>query len=102
VFLLYFSASWCPPCKTFTPTLNSAYNKAIADGKKVKIVFISSDKSEAEYLQYYKEKMDFSRMAFESETGVSLFKEYEVKGIPCLVVLNKDGTLRSNKGREMV
>ena len=30
---LYFSAHWCPPCKTFTPLLVKTYEKLKAEGK---------------------------------------------------------------------
>eukprot|EP01083_Nonionella_stella_P200626 734581_1 len=36
--LLYFSASWCPPCKQFTPVLSEFYTKHCAQNK-VEIVY---------------------------------------------------------------
>lgn len=34
VLAVYFSASWCAPCKQFTPILKSVYNKLQKDGEK--------------------------------------------------------------------
>lgn len=31
---VYFSASWCAPCKQFTPILKSVYNQLQKDGEK--------------------------------------------------------------------
>ncbi len=43
--LLYFSASWCPPCKMFTPLLAEWYTKKKKEGKvDFEIIFVSSDK----------------------------------------------------------
>ena len=42
---LYFSAHWCPPCRGFTPRLAKEYERMKGEGKKIEIVFISSDKS---------------------------------------------------------
>ena len=51
--LLYFSASWCPPCKAFSPVLMDFY-KAISEKGKMEIVYISSDKSLQEFEEYFK------------------------------------------------
>jgi nucleoredoxin len=41
---LYFSASWCGPCKAFTPKLAACYKALKERGAPFEIVFISSDK----------------------------------------------------------
>ena len=52
---LYFSAHWCPPCKGFTPKLADAYQELIGLGKSFEIVFLSSDKSEDAFKEYFNE-----------------------------------------------
>merc|ERR1712137_733089 len=52
--MIYFSAHWCPPCRGFTPTLAAAYKKG-AQGKNVEVVFVSSDRDEAGFGEYYGE-----------------------------------------------
>jgi len=45
---LYFSAHWCPPCRTFTPELCKTYKKLAEEQKKnFEIVFVSSDNDDA-------------------------------------------------------
>lgn len=34
---LYFSASWCKPCKEFTPRLVEMYNKKKAEGEDMEV-----------------------------------------------------------------
>lgn len=51
---LYFSAHWCPPCRGFTPKLAEFYKKHHED-KNFEIVFVSSDKNEAEFKEYFNE-----------------------------------------------
>merc|ERR1712007_341683 len=94
---LYFTASWCPPCRGFTPTLNEAYKAAVADGKSVQIVFMSCDQDQASYDAYYG-KMDFSEKAKNQE----LAQKYSCSGIPYLVLLNADGSEKSRDGRGLV
>jgi len=49
---LYFSAHWCPPCKGFTPKLAEWYTKSLKS-KGLEIVFVSSDKDEAAFKEYF-------------------------------------------------
>merc|ERR1712023_590324 len=39
---IYFSAHWCPPCRSFTPMLAKAYTSHLKS-KNFEIVFVSSD-----------------------------------------------------------
>merc|ERR1712216_653323 len=60
--MVYFSAHWCPPCRGYTPELSSAYE---ASGKKdeTAIVFVSSDRDQASFDEYYG-SMSFFAMPF--------------------------------------
>mmetsp|Transcript_6390 Transcript_6390/g.9544 ORF Transcript_6390/g.9544 Transcript_6390/m.9544 type:complete len:117 (-) Transcript_6390:2042-2392(-) len=61
---LYFSASWCGPCQGFTPQLSTFY-KAYSENKKFEIVFVSSDKDEVQFVEYFK-KMPWLALPFEN------------------------------------
>ena len=49
---IYFSAHWCPPCRSFTPKLVEFYNK-YKDSKNLEIIFVSSDREEAACKDYF-------------------------------------------------
>ena len=49
--LIYFSAHWCPPCRGFTPVL-AEFHKAAAASKNFE-VFVSSDKNQKSFDEYY-------------------------------------------------
>ncbi|XP_002738144.1 nucleoredoxin-like protein 2 [Saccoglossus kowalevskii] len=53
---LYFSASWCPPCKMFTPILADVYSELKEKNAPFEIVFISSDRSPQDMKQYMVEE----------------------------------------------
>eukprot|EP00286_Rhodomonas_abbreviata_P019009 CAMPEP_0181309380 /NCGR_PEP_ID=MMETSP1101-20121128/11981_1 /TAXON_ID=46948 /ORGANISM="Rhodomonas abbreviata, Strain Caron Lab Isolate" /LENGTH=104 /DNA_ID=CAMNT_0023415857 /DNA_START=42 /DNA_END=353 /DNA_ORIENTATION=+ len=53
---LYFSAHWCPPCRGFTPKLAESYKAIRAAGKSFQIVFLSSDKDDSAFLEYFAEQ----------------------------------------------
>lgn len=66
VVALYFSASWCPPCKTFSPLLREFYNAAAKDNG-LEIVYISSDKdlpSFEEYVSFGYQKVKITNRDF--------------------------------------
>lgn len=52
---LFFSAHWCPPCRVFTPNLTDWYTRlrgGVAKDK-LEIVYISLDKDEKTFDEYY-------------------------------------------------
>jgi len=99
--LVYFSAHWCPPCRGFTPKLGEFYKKHSA-AKNFEIVFVSSDKDQSQFDDYFKE-MPFVALPYaEREKKGALSSEFKVQGIPSLVVLGPDGTLITANGRDKV
>lgn len=85
--MLYFSASWCPPCQAFTPKLSETYKKLKAQRDDFELVFVSSDRDQGAFDEYHK-KMSFCALPFE-ERGVktAFSKKYDVSGIPTLIML---------------
>ena len=72
---LYFSAHWCPPCRGFTPKLAEWYTKLTSGAlkDKVEIVFVSSDRDEKSFNEYFAE-MPWLALPFENRDK----KVYEV------------------------
>jgi len=64
---LYFSAHWCPPCRGFTPELAKFYKKH-HESKNFEVVFISSDRDEQAFKEYYESMpwlcLDFKQRDF--------------------------------------
>ena len=89
--LLYFSAHWCPPCRAFTPELVKFYKHH--EKQAMEVVFVSSDRSEADQLNYMKElKMPWVAVKYDA-TSESQLKRFCGPGIPCLVVLDERGSV---------
>lgn len=94
---IYFSASWCGPCRRFTPTFVEAYNELYAKGD-FEAVFASSDKDEESFKEYFA-KMPWLAIPFsDSTTRRRLNDLFKVNGIPHLVILDGNGKVLSNGG----
>jgi len=93
VLAFYFSAHWCPPCRRFTPILADFYNTwnaGAGDKKPVEVVFCSFDSDADQYKEYFN-TMPWATFAFGDAKIKELSEKYEVGGIPCLVIVSKDG-----------
>ncbi|CAF0789034.1 unnamed protein product [Adineta steineri] len=86
---LYFSAHWCPPCRNFTPKLVEFYNKH-AQEKNFDIIFVSSDRDEAAFNDYYKD-MPWLALSFKDRKNKEeLSKKFNISGIPTLILIDGD------------
>ena len=102
--LLYFSASWCSPCKTFSPILAQFYN-AIAKDASIEIVYISSDRTVDDFDSYYGKMPWLSIPLVEGSAKIknNLSQTLRIAGIPTLVVLDaKTGEFITGLAREDV
>jgi nucleoredoxin len=101
VFAFYFSAHWCPPCRGFTPQLAQWYTKDLKS-KGLEVVFVSSDRDEDQFKDYFKE-MPWLALDFEDrKRKAQLSSMFGVRGIPALVIIDKDGSVITTEGRAAV
>lgn len=100
--LVYFSAHWCPPCRTFTPQLVQTYNKLKADGKRVELIFVSNDRDVEAFNNYFS-SMPWLAIPYEDGTRRrDIATRFRVEGIPTLVVLDGAGEVITTDGRTAV
>nr|6GXY_A Chain A, Tryparedoxin [Trypanosoma brucei brucei]6GXY_B Chain B, Tryparedoxin [Trypanosoma brucei brucei]6GXY_C Chain C, Tryparedoxin [Trypanosoma brucei brucei] len=99
---LYFSASWCPPCRGFTPVLAEFYEKHHV-AKNFEVVLISWDENESDFHDYYG-KMPWLALPFDQRSTVSeLGKTFGVESIPTLITINADtGAIIGTQARTRV
>jgi thiol-disulfide isomerase/thioredoxin len=99
LILVYVSASWCGPCRAFTPQLADFYNSEECRSRGGEIVFASLDRDESSYNEYFA-KMPWTK-ALPYGTGEAFASKYSVRGVPTLLLFTSDGTLLTNKGVEL-
>ncbi|RHY69452.1 hypothetical protein DYB30_006632 [Aphanomyces astaci] len=99
---IYFSAHWCPPCRGFTPELATYYKTLQASGKPFEIVFVSSDKDQASFDEYFGE-MPWAAVPFAArDVHSALNSLYKVQGIPTLVIVDEHGNTINPNARSKV
>lgn len=98
---LYFSASWCPPCRGFTPSLADVYNELSPKGN-FEVVLVTSDRDEEAFNSYFA-KMPWLAIPFSDSATVSKLKQkFGVSGIPHLVILDASGRVSTAEGVEVI
>ena len=99
-FLFYYSASWSPSCRKFTPELIEFYKKAKKQNSNFEIVFISGDDSEKEMLAYVKKaKMPWPAIKYEEIDKLDFLKKAGGRGVPCISVLDSRGLILAHSYR---
>ena len=93
--VLYYSASWCPPCQKFTPQLVKYYDemkKEKGSDMPFEVVLVSSDNSKNAMKSYMKnKKMNFPAIAYGKKGKIDFVKDNSPSGIPYIAVIDKDG-----------
>jgi len=98
---IYFSGHWCPPCRGFTPKLAEWYT-ANLKSKGFEVVFVSSDRDEASFKDYFGEQPWVALPYANRELKDKLSKKFKVQGIPSFVILGADGKVITKDGRDAV
>mmetsp|Transcript_6847 Transcript_6847/g.10821 ORF Transcript_6847/g.10821 Transcript_6847/m.10821 type:complete len:398 (-) Transcript_6847:525-1718(-) len=99
---IYHSAHWCPPCRRFTPAFIKAYEEIQKKGgKSLATVFVTCDKSEGQFKEYFKDMpwhaVPFSAGEYKGFGGKSA-KHLKVNGIPSLSIFDGEGKLIESQG----
>jgi nucleoredoxin len=94
---LYFSAGWCPPCRSFSPTLKEFRDKHEVD---FEVIMVSADNSKSEQLKYMQDgKMKWPAFPTNSIESSNLYNKFGVRSIPTLIILAPNGEIISSNGR---
>jgi thiol-disulfide isomerase/thioredoxin len=98
--VFYYTASWCGPCRNFTPKLVEFYNTHKNDN--FEIVLISSDR-DANAMEAYakKNKMPWPHLKFNQKKAFKSNFNHGVRGIPSVVVCDLEGNIVTKNGRDL-
>ncbi len=95
IYLVYFGAHWCRPCREFSPHLVEAYRRLQQQSPgRFELVFVSDDRGAGEQELYIRELgMPWPVLKFSDIGSVGAIERREGPGIPDLVVLTRGGDL---------
>jgi len=94
----YYSASWCPPCRAFTPKLVDFYKYFKKSHPNFELIFVGNDGTQDLMLAYMKaDKMPWPSMKYpDLDQGNVSVKKYFGPGIPDLVLTDDKGKVLSD------
>ena len=99
-YALYYSASWCAPCREFTPGLVDAYEKIRALYPEFEVVLVNEDRSQGDMLGYmHDDKMTWPAVRWDAISRARDITRYCGDGIPCLVLIDENGKVLSDTNR---
>ena len=86
--VLDFWATWCPPCREELPTIEKLH----LEFKEKDVVFLGINDEDTKTAKAYTEKHSLS---FQTgmDTDKSVHRNYAVRAIPTLVVVDRDGRI---------
>ncbi len=92
-YVLYYGAYWCGPCRRFSPSLVKTYHQLKTEaGDRFEVIFVSSDQDGAGQITYAKEVgMPWPVVRFPDAQRIRIFEQWRARGIPSVVVVNRDG-----------
>lgn len=100
LYVFYYTASWCPPCQAFTPSLVEFYDKN--KNENFELVLITSDNSEEAMEDYAaQKKMPWPQLKQSKAASFKQKFDHGVRGIPSVIVCDLKGEIVSTNGRDL-
>jgi nucleoredoxin len=94
-YAFYYSASWCGPCRRFTPQFAKIYRQMKQQHPEFEVVFVSADRSAQDMAGYMKDDgMPWLALKYDL-VGSSGLQRYSGPGIPSLVLMDANGKVLS-------
>jgi len=96
MYAIYYSASWCGPCRRFTPELVAAYPAIKAAHPEFEVIFVSADEDEDAMRHYMiDDHMPWIALRFSEAQKNPTLNRYQQSGIPNLVFIDGNGRILS-------
>jgi thiol-disulfide isomerase/thioredoxin len=91
VVFLNFWATWCPPCRSEMPSMNTLYQRFKGQGLEILAVDCAEDKQDVDYFMT-RNKLDFSALL---DVSGDVSDIYGIEAIPTTYIIDKEGMIIS-------
>jgi nucleoredoxin len=96
-FAFYHSASWCPPCRVFTPKLVDFYKSFKPTHPDFQLIFVNHDNSAEDMLNYMKaDAMPWPAVRYDAIDDSHLNDLDPNEGLPDLILVDAGGKVLSD------
>ena len=93
-YIFYYTASWCPPCQAFTPSLVKFYKANKPNNDEFEIILVTSDSEEKDMEKYAISKdMTWPHLKLSKADKFQKKFNHPGGGIPNLVLTDLEGKL---------
>ncbi|MFH1867739.1 MAG: TlpA disulfide reductase family protein [Candidatus Omnitrophota bacterium] len=93
--LLDFTTTWCPHCVTIIPELKDIYNEYKDKDLQVLAIYVNESTANTEK---FAQKHQIPYTVLVDEDG-SIGNKYEIRGVPTIIVVGKDGMIKDRGHR---
>ena len=90
-FIMYFTASWWPPCRRSVPQLVEKYNNKIANLDNLELVQVSVDKSLPKAVEWAKKESFPWPTILMTDIKETMVKDIKTNAVPTYVLIDKEG-----------
>ena len=96
---LFFTGSWCPPCREFEKILIDFYNMTNAQAKKFEVIHVCSEKNQKDFKESVKD-LPWAIIKYNNNLINLITTELKIESIPMLIICTDQGDIITDEGRK--